>query len=292
LRERALGGSGSVAVENGEVDVSSLHLEWGDARVDADGHAGKTLDLDFDVVAPNLAVIDSSLHGSVSLQGSASGARKKPRVIADLTADSVRVRTYAARRLQGHVDADLSWVAPADVDLLALGAARGGTTVDTVRVRISGPRDDHRATLSATRKDMRGALTLHGSFADTTWAGWIEDVRVAQGAAATWQLHDRAPVLVSRSRAQVDSLVLVSGETRFAAHGSWQRGDSTHAEIELNHFELSAFQGYLTEGIVITGTADATAFVTSDPGKGVTARVDVVPGPGELVLADRKIAYE
>jgi len=292
LRDRELAGTGSVAVNNGELDFSALHIAWGDARVTADGHAGKTLDLEYDVVAPNLAAIDSSLHGSVSIRGSASGARKKPRVNADITGDSLRVRTYAARRLEGHVDADLSFASSADVDLLALGVASGETTADTVRVRVAGPREDHRAMLAVAMKDVRAEITLHGSFADTAWSGWIENLRVAQPAAGEWRLHDQAPVFVSRSRVQADSLVLESGDTRLAAHGTWQHGDSTHAEIELKDFALSFFQPFLADSVKITGAANGSAFVSIDPDKGVVARVDLVPGPGEFVMADKKIAYE
>jgi translocation and assembly module TamB len=291
LREQTLSGAGSVAMNDHEADISSLHLQWGDTRVSANGHAGDTLNLDFDVAAPSLAAIDSSLHGAVSLQGALRGTRRRPGVTADVTADSVRVREYTAHRLEGHIDADLAFASPADVRLLALGVARGESRLDTVRVNVSGPRDDHRASVEVVRGATRVAVALRGTFADTTWAGWIEEVRIGPGSGSEWRSSRAAPVFVSRSRVRADSLLLASGNTRLSAHGSWQRGDTVHAEVDLSGFELSTLQRYLAERMQVTGTLGGHAAATIDPAGRITAHVDLVPGPGEIVLAGRRLDY-
>jgi len=291
LRDHALSGAGSVALNDGEADISTLRLEWGDTRVRVDGHAGDTLNLDFDVAAPNLAAIDSSLHGAVSLQGAVRGPRRQPGVTADVTADSLRVREYAVHRLEGHVDADLAFASPADVRLLALGASRGESRFDTVRVDVSGPRDRHLASVVVANGATRATLALRGALVDTTWSGWIEDVHFGHGVAGAWRLSGRAPVFVSRSRVQADSLLLASGDARLSAHGSWQRGDTAHAEVDLSDFELSTFQRYLADGMQITGMLKGTAAVTLDPARRIVARVDLVSGPGEITSAGRKVTY-
>jgi len=291
LRGHALSGAGSVALNDGEADVSALRLEWGDTRVSANGHAGNTLNLDFDVAAPNLAAIDSSLNGAVSLQGAVRGSRRQPGVIADVTADSLRVRDYAVHRLEGHVDADLAFASPADVRLLALGASHGESGFDTVRVEVSGPRDHQLASVVVANGGTRATLALRGALADTTWSGWVEDVRFGRGVVGEWRSSGRAPVFVSRSRVRADSLLLVSGAARLSAHGSWQRGDTVHAEVDLKGFKLSSFERYLAKGMQITGTLDGTAALTIDPGRSIVARVDIVPGPGEIAMGERKLDY-
>jgi translocation and assembly module TamB len=307
LRGLALAGEGKIAVNNGEADISALRLQWGETRVIADGHAGKTMDLEFDVTAPNLAAIDSSLHGSLSLRGEIAGARKTPRVVADITADSMRISGYGARRLEGHVDADLAFASPADVRLLVLGAARGEMKADTVRVSLTGPRDDVRASVAVARSGLSAALALHGALSDTdgrsdprvgpaphvTWSGWIEDARLRHATdAPEWRLRARAPLFMSRSRVKADSLVLASGSARVSAHGAWQRGGTTHAELGLSGFELSAIERFLGEGTTMTGALNGAASVTIDPAGGIVARVDLVPGPGEVARVGRKVGYE
>jgi translocation and assembly module TamB len=291
IRDRPLRGSGKIALERGVADVSALYLEWGETRARVDGVAGDTLNLDFDIASSNLAAFDSSFAGSLSLQGEVRGPRKRPVVKATVTADSVRVREYAVHRLDGEVDADLAFASPADVHLLALGAARGETVFDTVRVEVSGPRDGHRASVSVVQGETRAALALRGAYADSTWAGWIEDVRFRHKVAGEWQSADRAPVFLSPSRVHVDSLSLASESARLSARVHWQRGDSTRAQAELHGFELARFQPYWVEGMKVTGVLEGTIAVSGVPGQGFNARIDVVPGPGEIVFAGKSVEY-
>lgn len=291
LRDRSLSGAGSVAVKNHEADISGLHVEWGGTHLRANGRAGKTLDLDLDLVAPDLAALVPSWRGSVSVQGSARGPRLKPTVAATITADSVRVRDYALNHLDGHVNADLAFASPADVQLTALGVSSGETTIDTVRVSVSGPRDGHTASIVATRSDARASMTLRGAYADSAWTGWIEDLRVRQDVAGEWHTDRRAPIHASASRISVDSLVVVSKGAHIAAAGSWQRGGRSRATMELDDFPLATFQRFLATGLSIAGTLNGNATLAFDSRNGLDARVDLVPGPGEVSLSGEKLGY-
>jgi len=291
LRDRALSGAGSVAVKNREADISDLHLEWGGTHLRANGRAGKTLDLDLDLVAPDLAALVPSWRGSVSVRGSARGPLHKATVAATITADSVRVRDYALNHIDGHVNADLAFASPADVQLTALGVSRGETTIDTVRVSVSGPREGHTASMVAARSDARVAVTLRGAYTDSAWTGWIEDLRVRQDVAGAWHTNRRAPLRVSASRIRVDSLVVVSTGAHIAAGGSWQRGGRARATVELVGFPLATLQRFLAAGLSITGTLSGNAALAFDPRAGLDAHVDLVPGPGEVALAGEKLGY-
>ncbi|HXV14773.1 MAG TPA: translocation/assembly module TamB domain-containing protein [Candidatus Krumholzibacteria bacterium] len=291
LRGHALSGAGNIAFDGDAVDVAALRVAWGDAHVVADGHAGDTIDIDFDVTAPNLAVIDSSLAGAVSLKGSMRGTRKQPGVTADVAADSVRVGAYAVHQMKGRVDADFAFAAPADVRLLALGVARGGTVLDTVRVDASGPRDAHTASLLVARKGASAAVTLRGALADSAWSGWIEDVRVHDDMLGDWRTNGRSSVFVSSTAARTDSLVLDSEGARLSARVSWRRGDSTHVAADLRGFELSRLQRRPGRGLKVTGALEATAMAVVDPSGRILARADVGAGPGEIALQDKKVGY-
>ena len=280
-----------MALNNRDVDVSDLRVQWGDARLFADGHVGETMDLKFDVVAPNLAAIDPSLRGSVTLTGDVTGAQKKPRVTAELAGDSLRAGEYAAGRIEGDIDMDLAFGSPADVRLIAWRASHGETVADSVRATLSGPRDDLRATLAVASGESSAALVLRGALADTAWSGVIEDVRLRHDAKShEWQSRGRAPLFLSRSHVRADSLVIASGAARVAMRAEWQRGDTTHAALDVSGFELSVFQRFLGDA-QITGTLNGAGAVTIDPLGGIVGRIDFVPGPGEIALSGRRVAY-
>jgi translocation and assembly module TamB len=292
VREQDIGGSGIVAIDGEQIDVSSLRVQWGETRIRADGRAGGELGLEFDVVAPDLAAIDPSMRGAVSLEGSVRGSRKTPHVNVEIDADSVRTRGYAAGSVEGHIDVDLGFESPADVQLEALKLEWGGTAVDTLTLAVSGPRDAQRAGLSLVAGASRASLALQGAFADTTWSGWVEDLRIKHARMPGMELRGRAPLSVSRTRASIDSLELVSGESSLKAHGVWERGGRAAAGVELEDFDLAVLEPFLTEGATITGKANGSASLSIDARGGVNANVDLTPGPGELVYGNRKIAYE
>jgi translocation and assembly module TamB len=291
LRERALVGSGEVVVSGREAEMTGLHLAWGDLHVNADGQAGDTLAIDVDATVPDLSLLVPSWHGAVTVDGSAHGPRRSPTVVATFAADSLRVREYSVHRLEGNVDASLALVAPADVHVLALGAARGKTVFDTVRVDLGGPREQHRASFFVAKDELRGALTLRGAYADTSWTGWIDEMRFSHDLAGTWSTSRRAPVFLSRSRARVDSLSLARDGARIDAHARWQRGDTAHVEVDLHKLELATLAVRRKSPREITGTLDGVLVATIQPTGAVDARVDLTAGPGHIALSGNQFEY-
>ena len=293
IRDLPVSGSGSVAMARGTAEVSNLRLAWGRTRLRVDGTAGEdALDLDFDVVAPNLAAFDSSWAGSVTARGRATGTRREPAVNATVSADSLRIGEYAVRALRGDVDADVSLARPADVDLVALEVSRGETAFDTVSVSVSGPRGAHRASLHAAAKDARATVVLQGEYADSTWNGWIDDLRVDHKNAGAWRLDHRAPLIASRSQVRVDSLSVSSGISRVVAQGSWRAREAARVDAQLIDLEMARLQRFLAPGVQVTGTANGTLTVLARDVDGVRAQLDAQAGPGEFAYGGMKLAYE
>ena len=278
IRGAALSGAGSVVVDGGEADFSDVHLTWGDAHAIADGHVGATLDLEFDVVAPDLARLDATLHGALSIQGKAHGARTRPVVTATVRADSLRTRGYAVDHLRASIDADLAFATPADVRVSALGASRGETRFDSVSVNIAGPRDRHHASVLLAAGDRRLTLSVTGAYADSAWSGWIEDVRLRHPVAGAWHSLGRASVAVSRSHVQLDSLTLASGSARLSAVADWRRGGAARVDLAAGPGKI------VREGNAIeySGRLSARADTT-----GIFARLDIDLGrDGALAKVD------
>lgn len=291
LRERALAGSGDVSVSDGEAEISGLRLAWGDLHLNADGHAGDTLRIDVDLTAPDLSMIDSTLGGAISLEGSVWGPRRSLTIEAAFTADSLRAREYSVHRLEGSVDASLGFVAPSHVHVLALGASRGETSFDTVRVDLDGPREGHQATFYLNQDQRHGLLKLRGTYADTTWAGWIDEMRFSHDLTGTWRTSGHAPVFLSRSRARVDSLSLARDGARIDAHAAWQRGDTAYVEVALRELELSSLAKRRASVREVTGKLDGVLVATIQPTGGIDARVDLTAGPGRVALSGNQFEY-
>ncbi len=292
IRDLPLRGSGTVDVARGRIDVADLQIEWGRSHLRMDGMVGDSLAVDFDVATSQLAAFDSSLSGSVSAAGSARGTRRRPAVDATLSADSLRIGDYAALAVRGTVDADVSLKSPADIDLIALGVSRGETAFDTISVRVAGPREAHRASLQAASKSMSATIDLRGAYADSAWSGWIDGVRVDHNRVGAWRLRHPAPLLLSRSRVELDSLSVTSDRGRIDVRGAWRAGSAARADAELHDLEMARLQQYLAPGVQVTGTASGTLTLDARRVEGVRMQLDVHAGPGEIALTGRKLAYE
>ena len=282
MRGAALSGAGSVTVDRREADFTDLHLAWGDTRVSADGHVGANLDVQVDLVAPDLALLDSSLHGSLSIQGTARGPRARPVVAATVRVDSLRAREYTVDRLQANIDADLAFASPADVRVVAVGASRGVTRFDSVTVSMDGPRERHHASVLLAAADRRFALSVAGAYADSTWSGWIEDMRLRHPMVGEWHSLGRARVAVSRSHVQLDSLALASGNARLTAVAAWRRGGEARIDLAAGPGKIVREGSSIDYAGRLTGHADTT---------GVFARLDVDLGrEGALATVDGEVS--
>ena len=291
LRNRALSGRGTVKVKNREADIDSLRLEWGDTHIAANGHAGSTLDLALDLNVPDLSRVRSDLAGSLAIAGTAKGALRRPAVDMTIRADSLRVRNYSLSRLDGDIDFDPDFARPASARVTALGVSSGGVPFDSVRVDLTGPRDDHTAKVRVTRGDVSGAVTARGAWADSVWTGRIDALNVRHPLAGEWRTSTPAPVRVTPASATLDSLVLVSNGARLSARGAWAKGDTTRAAVDLVKFPLAVLERHLPSGARVTGTLDGTAAVRIDPAGAINARADLEPGPGRITLSGKWIEY-
>lgn len=290
LRERPVSGAGRIVVNNGEADVTDLHLEWGNTHLSADGHAGKAVDLDLDVAAPDLSALVPSWHGAVTLSGNARGRLPRPAINAELSGDTVRVLGYGARRFEGHIKFDPKFAEAADIRLTLYDAMRGKSVLDTLRVVGTGPRDGHRIEIMAARGKLGGVITLKGSLADSSWSGVVDDVRLHEPTTGTWRGQEPAPLYVSRSHAALDSLVLVSGDANLLLHGAWRRGGDATGALALNGFPLSLLEHGL-QGTTVTGLLSGDASFTFKPHTGLDASANFTAGPGEIAYAEKRLAY-
>ncbi|HEU4364001.1 MAG TPA: translocation/assembly module TamB domain-containing protein [Candidatus Krumholzibacteria bacterium] len=291
LRDRALSGGGTVDVRGREADITNFRLDWGELHLAANGHAGETLDLVLELTAPDLSIVRSDVSGSIVLNGTARGPLRRPAVDATIAADSLRVRGYSVRRLQGDIAFDPEFASPARVDVVALGASAGGAPFDSVRVTLNGPRERHVATVEGKQGAISGALTARGALADTVWTGHIEIPGLRHPRAGVWRTDAPASVRATPSGVALDSLVLVSSGGRLVVRGAWTKGDTANVAVDLDGFPLAILERHFPTGTRVTGTLDGTAAARIDPAGRIFARADLEPGPGRVTYSGKSFAY-
>ncbi len=104
LRGQPLRGRARAHVDGPRYSLPSLDLEWGAARVKAEGEAAAQLNLSFDIAVPDLGLAYPGASGSLRASGRVGGSRALPSIQAQLAGAGLELRGYRLGRVDGRVD--------------------------------------------------------------------------------------------------------------------------------------------------------------------------------------------
>jgi translocation and assembly module TamB len=287
--------SGSAALQlGGEVyRLSRLDLDWGTIDLAANGRIAPTLDLAWNVAAPNLGVAVPQGGGSLVAQGRVSGPTATPRVQMTAKAEDLVFGTTRAAAADVTADVDLAPGGTIALDLASQGVRSGETLISELTVRGRGTRGNHTVTASALMEDDRLDVALAGGIAGTTealaWNGQIQRLDVRSKLIGTWGLTAPAGLAASQAAIRLNDFCWRSGEARLCADGGWaQAGGTWDVDASIADFPLNTFRPYLPEDLIVTGDLNGTVQARGAGAALASANVDLRPGPGEIRFPGRE----
>ncbi len=154
LRGYPLKGTGSVLVDGDRLTVKSLQLFSGPNQASVEGLAGKTLNLNWSVQAPELAVLWPDLSGELKAQGVLTGKAELPRITATLDAKQLAYQDNSLGELAAKMDLDLDAGQQVDVQLRAGKLALGGQVWDELQLNATGLRSNHHIGMQLTGRQV------------------------------------------------------------------------------------------------------------------------------------------
>ncbi|MEN8175773.1 MAG: hypothetical protein ABFS23_08425, partial [Pseudomonadota bacterium] len=101
VQGRPVSGGARLALEGAGVRIEHLDLNVGANRIKAQGLAGESLDLSFEVAAPEMALLWPGASGALELTGTAAGRLAQPRVDARVEARDLRIAGLGVRSAAG-----------------------------------------------------------------------------------------------------------------------------------------------------------------------------------------------
>ena len=294
LRGERLDGHFELDLEGEEPDLSSLSLSWGPASVTGSGRVGTSVSMQFDAIVPELGLLVPGASGRFRAAGTATGPRETPRLRASFEASDIEVEGLGVQTARGEVDLDLAGPLAGTVSARAVSIA--GREVDRTSVSLTGQREAHRLSVSATGPGAQLDLVAAGGLdAANSWSGAIEELRIEADTIGSWSLRAPFDLFVSAEAQRLGLTCLESPPTRLCAEGELT-ASSSRLEARVDSLHLDRLAPWMPEGLSVEAVVDADVLLAIGSAGYVTGQVEIRSGRGvatrQLPGGARRLFFE
>jgi translocation and assembly module TamB len=270
IRSQRAQGHAQLAHRNGEWTFNDVRLQLGSTRIELDGRAGSTVDLNFALAASDLALIQPEAQGQLLARGRIHGDLNDPTIITTAQAHDVKWRALQLKSLDGNIEFDPHGSGRADSTLHVTGLQIADRQLEQLTLRSEGTTALHTLTLDARAEGYTLSARGKGHYATGSWQGEIASAQFGDSSRLHMVLESPAPLLLDGKRVRLDALCLHDGPTRLCTSadiGETQRS----AEILATDMPMRALTAGLTvatdyDGMLSVGI-DATG-VNGEPWRG------------------------
>ncbi|MFC1575621.1 translocation/assembly module TamB domain-containing protein [Gemmatimonadota bacterium] len=244
------------------VTLRSLELTWGPNHLSALGTIADTLDLEVNLLAPELGTAIPDAAGRVEVEGRFSGLRSLPQIQLEVLGNDLVFREGAVSELMltAEVDARPGGVVAVEgrAAVLTLG---GEPRLDSLFLDIRGAPEAHRLVTRFVAPQGRVDLTAEGGLQDRVWTGTLEALDLTADPWGVWTLEDPSALSASTSSVELEEACMQSESASLCADGSWQAEGVTAFEATVRELSLHQFRSSLPEDWTLSGILNAEAAV-------------------------------
>jgi autotransporter translocation and assembly factor TamB len=240
IRGHPISGQAVVSFTGPRIEHAQGDVQWGSARIRADGAVGDRVDVKYDVEVSNLASFVSGARGSLDAEGRVRGTMRVPRIEANLTGRGVAYAGSSAERVSGRVDIDLSSGGRTFADLRLDSTEILTRAYDRLTVALRGVTTRHTLDIVASYPGDTVRLGLEGGRRGRQWLGQLQDLAfVTPG--EDWTLVQPVRLALSPGTARVERLCVagdsVSGQA--CAEVDWRSARNWHVLATLDEMGLA-----------------------------------------------------
>ena len=249
LRDQPVSARGSIERDAKGWKVRDARVNYGQARLTADGELHDEIHASWSLQAPDLAALLPDATGSIDFSGSANGPVEAARIIADARGERIGYAGWRARQFALSGDVDLAGKQPSRLTIEARGIGASTVLVDSFRASGNGTTAEHRIAMTAIghaanpREPVSTAdVTIQGRYADGAWNATIASTDIkARADDERLALVEPGHAILTRDRVQLDPLCFAMGNGRLCAEGNWERGKAWEGIVSGYELPLAAF---------------------------------------------------
>jgi translocation and assembly module TamB len=302
LNDLPLAINGNAALRDALPEQLMLTARSGDNLLELSGGMADTLDLRWNLQAPQLTQLWADLRGTLSGEGVVSGTLEAPQINGSLAARSVAVNLDGQTLALNALTLDADYQGTQNTVNLSLDdlTQNAETLLNDARITLQGTPEQH--TLRGDVNSVYGALrlALDGGLADGNWAGSLGELALRSDY-GDWTLRDPVALNLGAEVQQVERFCIdylatslcaaVNGDATAGMQVNanitglqlaWANRDAPGKPVGLQALQ-DANDANLPQGLTVEGTLDlALAIEGLRDGAWQNLRVEVQPA--DLVL--------
>lgn len=206
LRERDIDVTADATVRGSAIELRKFVADIGRSKLRASGTVDEALNLTANINSPDLSAFWPGLTGTVEGDAKLSGPRARPRVVANLQADSVRYQSYKLDTLKLDADVDLDTGNTLNLTLTADDLRGASVDVQSLQLTTLGTTRSHTLDLKLAATDLNARLAASGGFnrSRRTWSGTLDSGQLVPVDLAPWSLLRPTNITLGPSQVGVD----------------------------------------------------------------------------------------
>ena len=281
LNGQPLSGSGGLSATTDTLIFTDLDLVVGVDHLSADGSVGETIDIEWQLDAPQIGDLLPGGAGAIHGHGKLQGDIYAPAGQADLALTEFAWRDWAigSGNLKARFDIAADTI---EVFALELGNIHWqDLAIDRVAADASGTPSNHKISLLAERDELRSSVELSGSLSVKEWSGRVDDIEIIEPVMGKWHLESPTSFLIGAGDLQLELGCLRSGRSQLCFRGSRTNGQPAQIHANMAGLPVAAITAW------ISGPYEYAGYLTAD----VTASIPQEGPPiGELQLQFEQLA--
>ena len=253
LRGQHAAGHGQIERHGADWLFNDVRLQLGATRIDLDGRAGTTLDLNFALDAADLGLFRPGAHGQFSARGSVRGDLHDPTVLGVAHGRNIEWTGLQLEALEASIAFDPHGSGRVDSSLQLQGLQLADRRLDQLTLRLEGASAEHRLALDARADNLTLAVRGGAHYAGGQWLAHIASADLNNQARLHMSLESPSQLLLSAERVRLDQSCLHDEHARLCASATIDAAQRV-LELRATDLPMRAMTAGATPGTEYDGT--------------------------------------
>jgi translocation and assembly module TamB len=270
LRGQRASGHAQIARRAADWLFNDVRLQLGATRVDLDGRAGTSLDLNFALDAADLGLFKPGAHGRLTARGSVRGDLHDPTLLASAQGLNIDWAGVQLDALDASIAFDPHGSGRVDSTLQLQGLHIADRRLEQLTLRLDGATAEHRLALDARAEGLTLAVRGSAHFAAGQWLAHIASADLGNQARLHMSLETASQLLLSAERIRLDRSCLHDEHAQLCASMTIDPAQR-NLELRATDLPMRAMTAGLTRGTEYDGTlsiAVEAAAAAGEPWRG------------------------
>jgi translocation and assembly module TamB len=279
-------GSGKLDLDRDRYQLSQLEARVGDAELHAQGELQQQWQFAWSLKAADLATLWPGLAGQITATGQLSGARRQPRVVAQVAAQKLHWAGVHMGNVQGHMDVDLGNQAPSHLELQVHDGRYEHWQFQQAELAVNGKPARHEGQLTVRQDGTVLGLKVEGGYANRAWQGRLDRAQFDTAQAGSWSLQAPATLDIAGDQLTLGKACWRATQGRFCVNGSWRPAGNSELQGDFAAIPSKLLAPLLPDAWQWRDSLNGRLQASVTPQRQVQLAGKLQLGPGHIAYVD------